>query len=158
MVQSINGSNLKIVLTADEMVRLFGSGIIDIKNEKIGKIMDKILSHAAKTLDFQPLSGKIIVEIFKKKNGAGIIYFLDVCKNLRKEAVLEFSSVDDLITAAQLLKNTDFSLYTYKGVYRIIAKLDNCAEQAIKRMCEFPKIYFEREQVARTAEYGIKKA
>ncbi len=157
MIQSISSNNLKIMLTADEMNRLFGNSTIDFKNEKTGKIMDKILSHAAKALHFEPSSKKVIVEIFKKKNGSCIIYFLGVCQNLNREAVLEFGSVDDLITAVGQLKNSDYSMYFYNGVYRIITKIDSLGEEAIKRMCEFSKIYFEKEQVAKTTEYGVKK-
>ena len=157
MVQSISSNNLKIVLSAEEVNRLFGGGTIDFKNEKTGKIMDKILNHAAKALHFEPSSKKVIVEIFKKKNGSCIIYFLDVCQKTKKEAVLEFGNVDDLITAVEQFKNCDWSVYLYNGVYRIITEIDALGEEMIKRMCEFSKIYFEKEQVAKTLEYGVEK-
>lgn len=156
MVQSIKSSNLKIVLTFDEVVRLFGQSAIDINSEKTGKVMDKILTHAAKKLRFQPNRNKIIVEIFEKPNGSCVIYFIGVCSDSR-EAVLEFESIDDLIWVVTELKNVDFSGYLYKGCYRIITKLTPSTEGVIKRMCEFSKINFEREEVARTKEYGVRK-
>jgi len=37
MVQSISSNNLKIVLSAEEVNRLFDGGTIDFKNEKTGR-------------------------------------------------------------------------------------------------------------------------
>ena len=156
MVQSIKYSNLKIVLTSDEVQRLFGEGSIDIKSEKTVKVMDKILHYAAKKLHFEISGKKTVVEIFEKPNGSCVIYFIGVCQN-DKEVVLEFDCINDLITVANELVNVEFSSYFYKGLYRIVAKLTPKTEGLVRRMCEFSKVNFDREEVARTKEYGVNR-
>ena len=156
MVQSIKSSNLKIVLTPDEVFSLFGESTINIRSERTGRVMDKILVHAAKKLDFEPFRNKLVVEIFEKPNGECVIFFIGVCQG-KREVVLEFNSIDDLISVAKELKNVDFSGYLYKGNYRIVAKITPKSEKTIKRMCEFSKIDFRSEEIARTKEYGTRE-
>lgn len=157
MLQIIKSNNLKIVLTSNEVMQLFGGQGINLKDAKTRKVMDKILSRAAEKMHFELNSAKNLVEIFKKSNGTCVIYFINVCQNLQREAVLEFENVDDLITAAVQLKDTRLSGYCYKGNYRIIASINAVSDKIIKRLCELSKIRYDSEEVARTKEYGVRK-
>ena len=157
MLQIIKSNNLKIVLTSNEVAELFGDNGINLKDAKTKKTMDKILNRAAEKMHFELNYNKNLVEIFKKRNGSYVIYFINVCQNLQSEAVLEFETVDDLIAAAVQLKTANFSGYSYKGIYRIIANINDVNNQTLKGLCEFSKIRYDREEVARTKEYGVRK-
>ena len=113
------------------------------------------------------LSGKLLIEVIKEKEGSFRICFsslsaaLDAAsvrqliKSSSVPLIAQFSDFEELLCAVRALdKELESRLYESNGRYRLVVSADESAKEAvIFSLCEFCELYESNEaQAARTEE------
>lgn len=169
-VSSLGNDKLKISLDAKEIKRLFGSyEKIDCNDPGTKFALNLLLKQAVPESDFKMNAQKLNVEIVKNLFGGCDIYFLKsnlifkkviASDSYKQNCIMEFSSLDNAITAAKLIKQKhickiESRLYRMKTKYRIIVTSEKEVSKILFCANEFADNFmFSHTEKAKTEEYG----
>ncbi len=162
---SIDRDRIKISLSREEVLRLFGSGFSSIKSEpKAGYVLKSLLKKAVRDMGYRPKSVDIIARAVQNRGGGIDVYFTG-CKRERAQNsdgfVLEFPKIELLSDAAEAIMfslpelSENGKLYLFEGKYRLLLPC-LCAPFELSSLArEFcGKLFTDNCQKAVTEEHG----
>ncbi len=144
---------------------------MDYQDEHTREVLQGLLKKIGVPGGFESTTGRIMIEVFPKSGDGCVVQYtsIDDDRNVVKmrratppPTVYEFLSVDDMLSAAELLKNEDetpLELYLVGEKYRLVAYMERDERRVRRIMSEFAETVGKGFAAAAfTAEHGEKIA